>query len=154
MFNHLLKIITNAQGRLFNTQEVKNCIVGTLNYRKSNFTVNSPKLFFSDNGPWKMKSKRTAKNIVIVLESPHYNEYSEDGMPLRPAMGDTGTQLKKNIVEKINKNTKEKKLKRGNYNLWLVNAVPYQCSLGIRPIQTELRNVIYRFLWKELEEDF
>lgn len=64
--------------------------------------------------------------VVLVLESPHNDEYSDRDHPA-PANGETGERIKKHL---------QRVLKRlGDANLVgrpliLVNAIQYQCSLG------------------------
>lgn len=70
--------------------------------------------------------------IVIVLESPHIDEYSSDKKFCpTPAIGKTGTNLQKYFnQEKIFENIEiigENK----NYRVILMNVIQYQCSLGV-----------------------
>ena len=96
------------------------------------------------------------QNIVIVLESPHRSEYNDVGTAIRSANGNTGKKLKANLEQKIDKVIKNGRLKLGDdaYNLYAVNAIQYQCSFGLKPIQPELRNTVFRTLWPSLKVDF
>ena len=71
------------------------------------------------------------ENIILILESPHKDEYSSDFTPLGPAQGATG----KNIEKYFGKNLlplAEKLIDKnfnGEYNLIISNPVQYQTSL-------------------------
>lgn len=72
------------------------------------------------------------KTIVIVLESPHIDEYlSDNKFGPTPAIGKTGTNLQKyfnheKIFEKIERTDEYQ-----NYRVILMNVIQYQCSLGV-----------------------
>lgn len=61
------------------------------------------------------------KCVIMILESPHINEFSNS---LGPAKGQTGTLIRANFfrVKGLDKYI--------NYGLILINAVQNQCSLG------------------------
>ena len=80
--------------------------------------------------------------IALVLESPHTKEFCK-GRAIAPAMGETGTNIKKCLLGNLAKFTTINDLEEngayfkssspiveGKYNLLLINAVQYQCSLG------------------------
>lgn len=77
---------------------------------------------------------KNKKKIVVILESPHRKEYSEKKCCKRdncrlyatpaPARGETGKSLKKMLPHMFGDYFK-------NYHVALVNAVQYQCSLGL-----------------------
>lgn len=71
--------------------------------------------------------------IVIVLESPHKDEFDKNGLPLGPAMGKTGDffiRRKKGFVDFISDSGNCSILKE-KYQLVYVNSVQYQTSLGM-----------------------
>ena len=154
MFNHIVKVLVN-KGKMFNADKVEDCIVAQVAYTNGIFTYTQTMTPFSKiSADWKRESGEI-ENIVIVLESPHHSEYDKKGKPLRPAMGNTGEKLKNGFEKKLTQCLSKKQF-QGNkiYNLWLVNAIQYQCSLGIRPMQKELKNTMFRLLWKDLQDDF
>lgn len=74
--------------------------------------------------------------IFIILESPHIDEYHNSGNPKGPAMGKTGQKIEK-CFNKIIENAINKKtlvLGNGSFLVCLLNAIQYQCSMGISPI--------------------
>lgn len=155
MFNHLIKVLINKNNQSFNAKKVEDCIVAQIEYKNNAFSYFKNNTFFPKSPELFLREKNGFKNIVIVLESPHRNEYDEKGEPLRPAMGTAGVNLKSKLIGIMNRNGELKKvLNKETYNLWLVNAVQYQCSFGLKPIQKEMRNFVFRVLWKELKEDF
>ena len=89
------------------------------------------------------------KTIVIVLESPHVDEFFEDNdgwVAIGPACGKTGQNLYKWLPEVLLNyvpckiGTKDanykaeryscKDIEQGTYTIKLVNAIQHQCSLG------------------------
>lgn len=69
-------------------------------------------------------------NVVIVLESPHRNEFDDEFNPKEPLSGASGTKFDNNILDKIDKwFTNVKFDKNVVFKLWLINPVPYQTSL-------------------------
>lgn len=104
------------------------------------------------------------KTIVIVLESPHTDEFlEEDGWKsVGPACGSTGKNLKEwfpavllnyvpSFVDKENnfkaKYNSLKDIESGEYVIKLINAIQYQCSLG-EGTKT-YRDQVFRGVWEE-----
>lgn len=93
------------------------------------------------------------KTIVLILESPHKDEYddSKSSITPAPALGRTGSNLDNKFVCKINEfiknNTKRVEIKNGVYNIILMNAVQYQCSMGLVPLNTTVRNALFLQMW-------
>lgn len=143
MFNHLAQIYIKDK-KMFNPNPVTKeffCMI--------EITNGKCRLIYN-------KENKDKPNIIIVLESPHRSEYSDAGAALRSANGNTGKKLKANLEQKIDKVIKNGllKLSAGTYNLYAVNAIQYQCSFGVKPIQPELRNTVFRTLWPSLKVDF
>jgi hypothetical protein len=109
--------------------------------------------------------------ILVVLESPHKKEYSEDGFfkPLSPANGTTGVNFYKYFTTCVLPILTYKGLilnPNMKYKIFFVNPVPFQTSLyeihkiNRRPknlpknVLKELRDKIWRALYPELEQDF
>lgn len=67
-------------------------------------------------------------SIVIILESPHKDEYTIDFIPKAPAQGETGMQMCLKL-EKILSNNDLLNFKDNKYNIYIVNPIPFQTSL-------------------------
>lgn len=72
--------------------------------------------------------------IVILLESPHKNEFQRNNTDLEakgPAMGATGTLFNKHFVKFFKSSNIYHYLENNKeYHVILVNAIQYQCSCG------------------------
>lgn len=79
-----------------------------------------------------------AENILIlILESPHLDEFDKNGEPIGPANGDTGCMIREHIATIFSKYT--------NYHLILMNAIPFQCSWGVAP--KHFRDGVFAKAW-------
>lgn len=89
---------------------------------------------------WNVQNVPMEENIMImILESPHKKEFDKNGTPLGPAMGQTGINIRKHIWEIFGPLCR-------NSHLILMNAIPFQCSLGEA---TKLhRNDVFANAWK------
>ena len=94
--------------------------------------------------------------LILILESPHRDEFYAEavkdengtvihhkGDPIGPANGPTGRNIRKHIAE-IFPNF-------SNYHLILMNAIPFQCSLGLdlnnnKPNQ-KTRDEVFKAAW-------
>lgn len=97
------------------------------------------------------------KSIVIVLESPHKEEYAEnDSLDIpTPAIGKTGTNLQNNTANLITEvSNHNKNIKNGSYRIILMNSIQYQCSLGYSTENN--RDIVFKNLWDlpNIKEDF
>lgn len=99
--------------------------------------------------------------LVLLLESPHKDEYGSDGSALGPALGESG----KNIfslfcshVLPILENLGMLLDKRSRYPFCIANPVPYQASLvdihKADKLIEGIRNKAWMALWPECEVDF
>lgn len=90
------------------------------------------------------------KVILVVLESPHVEEYNETcPVAPAPALGMTGKMLERHFTEQINAD-----IPSDHYHVILSNAIEYQCSLGV---DTNLfRDRVWLNLWvcEDLAEMF
>jgi len=69
------------------------------------------------------------KTVLIILESPHIQEYSDINF-ISPALGKTGDNLQEYFTkQKLEALLGEEFLKPG-YKVILMNSIQYQCSLG------------------------
>lgn len=102
--------------------------------------------------PEKLKKirEKSEKIILVVLESPHVEEYNQTcPVAPAPALGMTGRMLQKHFTEHINDYVSS-----GHHHVILSNAIEYQCSLGV---DTNIfRDRVWLNLWlcQNLEETF
>lgn len=68
------------------------------------------------------------RSIVLIIESPHKDEYDNKFAPIAPAQGATGEKIEKYIVDLL-RNHKQVRLSDGLYNILIVNPVQFQASL-------------------------
>ena len=89
--------------------------------------------------------KGDKKNIIIILESPHKDEYKDKEF-IAPALGKTGINLKDKFKGKIDEVIENNaNLLEGEYNLVLVNAIQYPTSLGFTT--SNFRDRMWLDLW-------
>lgn len=95
----------------------------------------------------------SCEHLILLLESPHKDEYDNFGKPLRPANGKTGLKINKFLTNQIQKSWKL----NSNiiYCVWIVNAIQYQMS-GYNQLKTFLnydkiwhtvRNCVFKTVW-------
>ncbi|MCR4661600.1 MAG: hypothetical protein K5765_06330 [Clostridia bacterium] len=82
------------------------------------------------------------KRIIILLESPHINEFNRN--LIAPALGTTGEKLHLYLHKLLYNNGL---LNETEYCIFLVNAIAYQTSLGFAT--TIYRDKIFRDLWEK-----
>lgn len=100
---------------------------------------------YDENGyTFRSKQKHQDKNIFIILESPHRFEYDASGHPIAMMMGKTGQLFFEYFAKYLSYS--QMKLRDGVYNVICGNAVQYQTSCGLNPINRELRDLN----WKEI----
>lgn len=97
-------------------------------------------------------SKRpTGSNyILIVLESPHFDEYDTIMHHAKgPACGSTGILFQKWFLRILNKNTNvlSSLNKTSVYMVVFINSVQYQTSQGIKPLNDSIRDSNWLFFW-------
>lgn len=76
------------------------------------------------------------KCVLLILESPHTSEFRG---ALGPAAGSTGSNIRRYLRQVLGK------LWRAEFGLMLVNAVQYQCSLGVHT--SVFRDEMFRAAW-------
>jgi hypothetical protein len=109
-----------------------------------------------------IKKDDNIASIVLLLESPHKDEYSEDFKPIGPAQGLTGDKIDSMLLKIMNLNFDEFKLDEKKYRIILMNPVPYQTSLNYlfknksEKINKSVRNKVWKKLWEniELQDEF
>lgn len=130
-----------------------NC-VGIITIKNNKFVKNKSQLWIEyckrkqDINRLKIKEGlNDKKTIAIILESPHKEEYNNENFKPAPALGTTGTNLSNYFQEIINS---VENLEDGEYRIILMNAIQYQCSLGLPT--NKYRDKMFLKLW--LEEEF
>lgn len=79
--------------------------------------------------------------VLLVMESPHIDEYSPKFFYTPwPANGPTGKRIRQRIAAADLPITTDT-------GLVLMNAIPFQCSLGISPIGKD-RDAVFRLAWE------
>ena len=79
-----------------------------------------------------------AFNLFVILESPHRFEYNASNQPIGLAMGQTGYLFFSMFEQLLSKS--KLPLKDRTYNVILGNAVQYQTSCGLNPIDRTIRD--------------
>lgn len=74
--------------------------------------------------------------VILVIESPHIREYQG---PPGPAKGKTGENIRAYLRDVLNSHTLD------DHGLILINAIRYQCSLGV-PTRV-FRDQVFRQAW-------
>lgn len=103
------------------------------------------------------KLELNTKKILIILESPHRFEYKMNGEEIEaigPAQGVTGKNIcgkKKEIIEEV-KTLSNGKESSENYEIILINPVPYQTSLfhlfkNTKKLNKNIKKLIWNFMW-------
>lgn len=87
-------------------------------------------------------------NIVFILESPHIFEYDfTTHMPYGPAQGATGCNIFYYLEEVINQSPHLKLDQELVYRIVLINAIQFQTSEGIKPLDKSIRDNNFNVLW-------
>lgn len=141
--------------------------VGTIRFRNNVFSYNTKYQRFdlrrmnNPNGLTRKVvnySKPTLANnrkIVVLLESPHIDEYnvSNQSYNTAPAWGSTGNRFNSQFIKVINNNIANGNIAANtfisntDYDVYFVNAIQYQCSLGRKPINKKIRDTLFEILW-------
>lgn len=137
----LLNISKSKQTQFTKFEKCKDNYVGKLSCKKSNLFISKELREQNKRLCSKMKVHNN-KNIIIILESPHKSEYS--GTIPFPALGNTGLCLNYYLHEIMYKFLQNKKR---TYKVFLLNCVPYQCSLGGN--DRNIKNKIFKHMFNE-----
>lgn len=150
-------INTNIQAFKIEDRTCKDNFVATVKYENNKWEFEKENILpdkrinnFSDVDVGVKKNKR----IVIILESPHKDEYSKTIPAPAPAMGKTGRNIKEYLLEILDKKIGNPKDNEKKYDVILMNAIQYQTSLGI---DTEyFRDRVWLTLWnkEDLRKEF
>ena len=138
--------------------------IGTLNYNESNDKFEYEKGDIFQLQKQKRSGEQQRKNIdyscfnkdnnpiiVVVLESPHISEFCITGQNFTtaPAWGATGDKFNTQFIKLLN-NYLSSKINKTSYDVYLVNAIRYQTSLGMSPICSLLRDYVFKDMWNNL----
>ena len=89
--------------------------------------------------------------ILIVLESPHFDEYDTVTHQAKgPAIGSTGKLFEQHFLSIINSNNNVITLNQNlTYNIIFVNSVQYQASQGMKPLNSLVRDKNWLNFWHQ-----
>ena len=94
----------------------------------------------------KMQTNIPDGNIfLLILESPHTDEFDKNNEAIGPANGTTGRHIRKYICDIFGNGYK-------GYHLVLMNAIPFQCSLGVGT--KHFRDDVFKKIWHKNGENF
>lgn len=79
------------------------------------------------------------KNILVILESPHRFEYDASNQPVALVMGKTGCNFFELFTSALSKS--KMIIKDGEYNIIIANAIQYQSSCGLNPLDRQIRDL-------------
>lgn len=123
---------------------------------KIKFNSNNPKLIDLVQGVSLKKYKETMDNktttIIIILESPHKDEFDVNGNGKEPLVNRKG--FENNFVDAINNsNILNIQLQNNTeYNVILMNAIQYQCSLNETTLN--FRDFVFLYYWCKKHRNF
>ncbi len=144
-------IPTFNEGRICPDQYVGEIIV-TNNILATNINNNNNNDFFTRTDL--INFNRSGKPVIfLILESPHKKEF--EGVTPKPAAGnyygDTGSGIRELLKEVLT--SCNYIIPNGTYSLIIMNAIQYQCSLGINP--KVYRDKIFIKCWNSFgKQDF
>ena len=134
-FEQIVNEVVSLQGRPIESRQCPDQYLGSIGD-----LLNEP------NFPMRVPAKNRPEEpcVLMVLESPHKDEFKDEP---GPAKGLTGEMIRQHLAECINISGLE------DYGLVLVNAIQHQCSLGSNTIV--YRDRIFRAVWSRGgNEDF
>lgn len=101
---------------------------------------------------------KSYKRIVVIIESPHKDEYDDNFNPKGPAQGKTGDMIEKNIDQILELfKGEDENVENSKYILIISNPVQFQASLGSfydNGLHKSIRNNIWSELYKIYKDDF
>jgi len=129
-----LKKIILDENALFNCVPCPDSRRGIIEYKGNKFSYKNSE---NDN---------CHKKLIFILESPHKGEFNEDFSPIAPAQGITGKRFEETLVNVcILAQYHHSAFNEGIYEVWLINAIQYQVSLGLKT--KEYRSVLFQIVW-------
>ena len=125
----------------------KDQYVGNINVNNiitSNPVSNSSNDDFDSRVYMKDFQRTNSPIIILILESPHNNEFKSKTP--KPAAGNSAGSTGKGIRQLFYDACQvHNHLGNGNYNLVIINAIQYQCSLG--EIPSKYRDKVFADCW-------
>lgn len=86
--------------------------------------------------------------ILVILESPHIDEYETNGMPKLPLMNDYN--FRNYFFSKLDE--MKVVLDKSIYQVFFMNAIQLQCSLGMPTAY--YRDYVFLYYWEKLYKNF
>ena len=86
--------------------------------------------------------------ILVILESPHIDEYETNGMPKLPLMNDSN--FRTHFFSKLGE--MKVVLDKSIYQVVFMNAIQLQCSLGMPTAY--YRDYVFLYYWEKLYKNF
>ena len=95
------------------------------------------------------KLDKIVKNIIVILESPHIDEFKgKEWLPLKKDEDFIKYFSDLYIKSKISNNL----IKENEYKIYLLNAIQYQCSLG--KTTSYFRDYVFLYYWEKKKKNF
>lgn len=89
--------------------------------------------------------------IIVVLESPHVDEFNSKGNGTYPLINDSS--FRSHFIQGLcNSKNLPNLNKQNTYYIYLMNAIQYQCSLGLPT--GYFRDFVFLYFWERLKKDF
>ena len=82
--------------------------------------------------------------FIIILESPHIDEFDDYGIAIGPAQGKTGISIREHLARLIPNN-----VRRQSYRLMLVESIPFPCSNCEKPLKHSMRDRLFKMMWSD-----
>lgn len=157
--NQNISIVFSSRANISNsTSGIPNATVIFSNNEK---VIDEPRGFLKYvNSQWvfyglSQITPKAFEKMVIVLESPHKDEFSSMGVPIRPANGVTGSKINLLLAQIVNNSPPNGISQSIIYKVYLVNSIQYQTScyqaLHNYPDYNAnwhtIRNYVFKALW-------
>ena len=104
------------------------------------------------------------KTLIVLLESPHRQEFDSNLVPIGPAMGPTGRNLLDGLIDAIGRSPAVCERIASGTRVIVANPVQFQTSLFAihrndsvpKCRRSELRNTVWTTIWsvEEVQKDF
>ena len=155
-----MNISINGLSVTVNTQSKNAIYANNLSYTNSDKVNDERRGFLYYNNGWvfcglNQITQSRFDNLVLILESPHKDEFSPAGFPLRPANGITGTKINNLLAKHVQYIPGLTLSKSKVYCVWIVNAIQYQTSAyhqlhtisGYSDYWRSLRDKVFKTMW-------
>ncbi|ANU38291.1 hypothetical protein RJD38_18970 [Vibrio scophthalmi] len=143
------------------SKSVKDTYRYILSYQKSNWQLIKPSRTPISRDFENFEVQQKTNNIVVLLESPHREEFTDDYNPIAPACGTTGLYFQQYFSSHVLPLLQGLGLTLDQdmeYAIILVNPVPFQTSLvaihGSKKLQKPLRDKVWKVLYQQCASEF